>query len=78
MVLGNMILCSNPWSSAMVHLTVPIRLASEVPKYPLIIVYTRHGVSMKSFLFFVIDLLAPLFTNISKESVSNDMILTFF
>jgi hypothetical protein len=32
---------------------------------------------MKSFLLFVIDLLAPLSTNISKESVSNEMILAF-
>jgi hypothetical protein len=32
---------------------------------------------MKSFLLFVIDLLAPLSTNISKESVSNEMILAY-
>jgi hypothetical protein len=40
-------------------------------------VCTRCGVSMKSFLLFVIDLLAPLSTNISKESVSNELILAF-
>jgi hypothetical protein len=77
MVLGKIMLCSNPWSSAIVHLTVPMRLASEVPEYPSIIVCTRRGVSMKSFLLFVIDLLAPLSTNISKESVSKEMILAF-
>ena len=75
--MGKIMLCFNPWSSAIVHLTVQMRLASEVPEYPSIIVCTRRGVSMKSFLLFVIDLLAPLSTNISKESVSKEMILAF-
>jgi hypothetical protein len=54
-----------------------MRLASEVPEYPSINLCTICGVSMKSFLLFVIDLLAPLSTNISKETASNEMILAF-
>jgi hypothetical protein len=56
----------------MLHCTVPIKLAFETPEYPSILVGTSRGVSMKSLLLFVIDLLAPLSTNSSNESVSND------
>ncbi len=62
----------------MLHFTVPIKLASETPEYPSILVGTSLGVSMKSLLLFVIDLLAPLSFCSSNESVSNDKAFGFF
>ena len=58
------------------HLTVPTwRGLFERPLYHLIFVMVSFGVSMKSLMLFVMDLLQQLSTSMGNESVSKKSLL---